>query len=792
MASTYGNDLRLEEIGDGEQSGTWGATTNTNLELIAEALSYGTEAITTNADTHTTTIADGATDPGRSLYLKYTGTLDSTCTITIAPNSISKTWYIENGTSGSQSIIISQGSGANVTIPTGQTKIVYSDGAGSGAAMAEIGTLGVTNLNVSTAATVATLDTSGAVNLNLVTDSTSSTSGALIVDGGVGIAKKLFVGTDLDVDGTANLDAVDIDGAVQLDATLTVGANDQGYDVKLFGDTASAYLLWDTSADKLLTAGGATIDIVKDKLLIGGAAVTSTAAEINTLDALSRGSILYGNASAATTVLTKGAADTVLTSDGTDISWAAAGGGGGEQTFTAGASLTAGNLVGIGQAGTLLAYVADKGAVQDLEFGNSGATEFLQNAYDTSANALVYIVTTNSNQVNICSATLSGFTITQGTPEANLTDGRYQQAIIYDATQNKSVIKYADGSNNLIHRVCTLSGTSLTSGSAATTWTGTYSYMVNAGASKVLTVYRRTSDGHLCCKVGTISGTSISFGSEVVILAADAGAAPNGGAVYEPDSGKMVVAYIDSANSNYFTAKVGTISGTSISFGTAYTNSSLTIATSTQHAKMACFANTNLDTVVFTVNSTAANANVGMSVMVGTVSGTDISFGALNTLIDSDGLFISSTFNTSNNTGLLNYGVVNDGSGVISVLSFSGTTSTLIKAIGGVGNSGVNDAETLVYDPDQNRVVQTYRYGNTYVVNADAPAFAGIAAENISSGATGTVTVAGGINTSMSNLAVGASYGVASGAATLSVGGGTIVGSALSATSLYLSRGTLE
>ena len=149
MASTYGNDLRLEEIGDGEQSGSWGATTNTNLELIAEALSFGTEAITTNADTHTTTIADGATDPGRSLYLKYTGTLDSTCTITIAPNSISKTWYIENGTSGSQSIIISQGSGANVTIPTGQTKIVYSDGAGSGAAMAEIGTLGVTNLNVS-------------------------------------------------------------------------------------------------------------------------------------------------------------------------------------------------------------------------------------------------------------------------------------------------------------------------------------------------------------------------------------------------------------------------------------------------------------------------------------------------------------------------------------------------------------------------------------------------------------------------------------------------------------------
>ena len=68
MSSVYTNDLRLEEIGSGEQSGTWGDTTNTNLELIAEAFSFGTEAITTNADTHTTTIADGATDPGRSIY----------------------------------------------------------------------------------------------------------------------------------------------------------------------------------------------------------------------------------------------------------------------------------------------------------------------------------------------------------------------------------------------------------------------------------------------------------------------------------------------------------------------------------------------------------------------------------------------------------------------------------------------------------------------------------------------------------------------------------------------------
>jgi trimeric autotransporter adhesin len=147
--ATYVNDLRLKEITTGDESGTWGTSTNTNLELIAEAFSYGTEVITTNADTHTTTIDDGATDPGRSLYLKYTGTLDSACTITIGPNTVSKVWIIENGTSGSQNIIISQGSGATITIPAGDTKVVYSDGAGAGAAFFDaFASLNVGALNV--------------------------------------------------------------------------------------------------------------------------------------------------------------------------------------------------------------------------------------------------------------------------------------------------------------------------------------------------------------------------------------------------------------------------------------------------------------------------------------------------------------------------------------------------------------------------------------------------------------------------------------------------------------------
>jgi hypothetical protein len=168
MASTFVNDLRLEEMATGENSGTWGTKTNTNLELIGEALGFGTESITTNADTHTSTIADATSDPARAMYIKYTGTLDSTCTITIAPNTISRLHFIENGTSGSQDIIIKQGSGATVTIPAGKCSVVYLDGAGSGAAVVDA----LTALNVAG-------DITAAGTLNATGDTSAGDSAAL-------------------------------------------------------------------------------------------------------------------------------------------------------------------------------------------------------------------------------------------------------------------------------------------------------------------------------------------------------------------------------------------------------------------------------------------------------------------------------------------------------------------------------------------------------------------------------------------------------------------------------------
>jgi len=184
--ATYVNDLRLKEIATGDESGTWGTSTNTNLELIAEAFSYGTEAITTNADTHTTTIADGATDPGRALYLKYTGTLDSACTITIGPNTVSKVWIVENGTSGSQDIILSQGSGANITIPAGDTKVVYSDGAGSGAAFVDA--FASLNVGALTATTVNNIASKAfGTSSIMIGDTTTGTISAADYNTGVGV-----------------------------------------------------------------------------------------------------------------------------------------------------------------------------------------------------------------------------------------------------------------------------------------------------------------------------------------------------------------------------------------------------------------------------------------------------------------------------------------------------------------------------------------------------------------------------------------------------------------------------
>ena len=161
MASTYVNNLRLNEMATGDGSGTWGTTTNTNLELIAEAFSYGSEAIA-DASTHTITIADGTSDEERSLYLKCTGG-GQACTVTLAPNTVSKVWIIENATS--YTLTFTQGSGANVAVSAGEVKMIATDGQGSGAVVYDLltdvslaGTTSVVDLKTSSSLTPSASD----------------------------------------------------------------------------------------------------------------------------------------------------------------------------------------------------------------------------------------------------------------------------------------------------------------------------------------------------------------------------------------------------------------------------------------------------------------------------------------------------------------------------------------------------------------------------------------------------------------------------------------------------------
>jgi hypothetical protein len=258
MASTYVNDLRLNEMATGDASGSWGTVTNTNLELIGEAFSYGTETIG-DADS-TLTIADGAADAARSFYLKITSSVDLTTTriVTLAPNTVSKVWMIENATTGSQVITIKQGSGATINVPNGQVKMISTDGAGSGGAVLDL----LVDVDLTGTTTLVNLDVSGTLGVT-----------------GVLTATSLDISGDIDVDGTTNLDVVDIDGATQIDATVTVGVDDTGYDVKFFGATAGAYMLWDESADDLILGGAAGLSVNSTALVTG--VLTTTAATVS-------------------------------------------------------------------------------------------------------------------------------------------------------------------------------------------------------------------------------------------------------------------------------------------------------------------------------------------------------------------------------------------------------------------------------------------------------------------------------------------------------------------------------
>ena len=129
MASTY-SALKIELIGTGEQSGTWGTTTNTNLgTAIEEAIvGYATANFTSDADLTISLTDTNASQTARNLVLNVTSSGSLTATRNLIVPTIEKPYYIFNNTTGGQSIVVKTSAGTGVTVPNGRKALVYTDG----------------------------------------------------------------------------------------------------------------------------------------------------------------------------------------------------------------------------------------------------------------------------------------------------------------------------------------------------------------------------------------------------------------------------------------------------------------------------------------------------------------------------------------------------------------------------------------------------------------------------------------------------------------------------------------
>ena len=129
MASTF-TDLGIEKMATGENAGTWGDKTNTNLDIVNTAVSGYVEQAVTNGGTLALSITDGAaTSTAQNAVIKLTGTITGNSIVTV-PDSVEKVYIVTNGTSGAYTVQFKTASGTGVTFGVSEktTKLLYSDG----------------------------------------------------------------------------------------------------------------------------------------------------------------------------------------------------------------------------------------------------------------------------------------------------------------------------------------------------------------------------------------------------------------------------------------------------------------------------------------------------------------------------------------------------------------------------------------------------------------------------------------------------------------------------------------
>jgi hypothetical protein len=179
MASTYSTNLAIELIGTGDQAGTWGVTTNTNLgTLIEQAISgYVTQAVATGTDT-TITIPNGATGVARNMYIELTGTGGALTNLIVPANN--KLYFIFNNSTGAVTVKVAAQTG--VSVAAGEKKILVSNGTDVVEATSYISanatSASIVNLNV-TSANITTLTSSSGTVTNLLATTASFGSASI-------------------------------------------------------------------------------------------------------------------------------------------------------------------------------------------------------------------------------------------------------------------------------------------------------------------------------------------------------------------------------------------------------------------------------------------------------------------------------------------------------------------------------------------------------------------------------------------------------------------------------------
>jgi hypothetical protein len=630
--ATYLNDLRLKEITTGDESGTWGTSTNTNLSLIADAFSLGTKQMAANAD-ETFTMPDATADGTRSLYLKITSavSLTATRTVTLAPNTVSKVWIIENATTGSQSIIIKQGSGATVTVATGTKVMVVTDGAGAGAA--------VTNANP-TAATSGTVTSVAATVPSLL-----SVAGSPITSSGT--LAFTYSGTALPVANGGT-------GATTL--------------------TASGYLKGAGTSAITSQSGIPAGDITTGTL---GVARGGTGAAT-----LTANNVLLGNGTSAPLFVAPSTAGNVLTSNGTTWTSAAASGGlgSGGTTATGSVTLTSASdamqsitTTGYGQSVTLPNATTCSEGVQVFAVANRGPFPLL--IKNTSGTLLGYVPLQGYVLCSLADKSTAagvwdlfgevpygpdaGGVVTFGTAD----DIAATIAVTLDADRTVIFVSNSIAVQAIVYNSSTQAfGSSVLVRSAAIS---NRMSAIKSATDRVLIVSCTVTTG-MQAVVLSISGTAITVNTAATLTLANncsaiGNGSQNGSAIVQVGS-SFVVPYNDGPGNKGMLVAI-TISGTTPSFGSE---------------SIVLYSSSNALPIIYDINGTVclvfSNNGVTFGAAPYTVSGTTLTQGTVGSFaIDSNNFFVT----TVGSRWAVLYRDTNMRGAIISVASTTATVSTV-------------------------------------------------------------------------------------------------------------------